>query len=674
MKKLQLFRPFPLLKMLSGLLFLSVLIFFSVFGCNDPFEEEIVIDESILVSNQFTIDSKGGKYVLPSGIIVFIPEGAVTKSKEIKVDILEFTNVNALAPVNISENTSYLSGFTISTKLFDFKKAIQVRVPVQNLDENGLPILYELQGENNEWLFSEETIIVSNKEKYVEIILKESPQKNSLKNAGSKTSLNDARSFFLKIYGSVIFPEELCKLAGRFSSVIEMIDINATEGSCKGISSMEKFTYLDCIPPISGTYEIIKISPLCEPQVSISAPSEIDIEDSGIVSISVSLEGHFPLSEQVINLSSNSKLSISPSSQSTRSGEASFEIVGLKAGNGLITGKVFLDYYLTYISASSDGVQEVGKDFDRVKMEKDVIIDILVIGLPEVITKFYTNLEDNIAFAGGEVTEDYDERVTERGVYLDEKKIRLGDGIGSFETELQDLEPNTTYSVKAYASNRFGIAYGEEIGFVIDIDGNIYRIVTIGTQDWITQNLKTTRLNDGTPMTNVTDPYEWGSTWGSTYQYPVANGFYCWYENDITNKNIYGALYNWVAVKTGKLCPIGWHVPSKEEYLTLIEFVGGIDIGGGKLKETGTSHWKSPNTGATDEYGLTALPGGYREGYHFPFYDEDFLGISEVGVWWTSTLTESGRPYFVGLSYDYQDAGMETASGMWGGSIRCIKD
>ncbi len=200
-----------------------------------------------------------------------------------------------------------------------------------------------------------------------------------------------------------------------------------------------------------------------------------------------------------------------------------------------------------------------------------------------------------------------------------------------------------------------------------DIDGNYYRIIEIGTQVWMAENLKTTLFNDGTSIENETDPWYWSA----------GDGQYSWYNNDISYKEDYGAIYDWAAVETHKLCPAGWHVPSRGEYLTLIEYVGGIEIGGGILKEKGTSHWQSPNTGATDEYCLCALPGGIRTKFGITYHsgDEDFEYITEDGVWLTSTEEPGGTFYYVGLSYDYQDAGMEqTPNTSLGASIRCIKD
>ncbi len=140
----------------------------------------------------------------------------------------------------------------------------------------------------------------------------------------------------------------------------------------------------------------------------------------------------------------------------------------------------------------------------------------------------------------------------------------------------------------------------EEPSEIKDGDGNVYTSVKIGTQTWLSENLKTTKFNDGTPIPLVTDNNEWKN---------LATPGYCWYGNDeATHKNVYGALYNWHAVSTGKLCPKGWHVPSSDEIDVLDIFIGN-DVGG-KLKETGTTHWRAPNTGANDQYGFRALPGG----------------------------------------------------------------
>ena len=165
----------------------------------------------------------------------------------------------------------------------------------------------------------------------------------------------------------------------------------------------------------------------------------------------------------------------------------------------------------------------------------------------------------------------------------------------------------------------------DEADTVTDIDGNVYKTVVIGTQTWLAENLRTTKYNDGTQIPNVTAKSQWDN---------LTTDAYCWYNNDpATYKATYGALYNWYAVNTGKLCPTGWHVPSDAEWTTLTDFLGGEGYAGGKLKEKGTAHWVNPNVDATDEYGIKALPAGDR----YPASGFEFYGIGEYCGWFSST-------------------------------------
>jgi uncharacterized protein (TIGR02145 family) len=138
---------------------------------------------------------------------------------------------------------------------------------------------------------------------------------------------------------------------------------------------------------------------------------------------------------------------------------------------------------------------------------------------------------------------------------------------------------------------------------VKDIDGNIYHTVTIGTQVWMVEDLRTTHYNDGTPIPHITDTKEWENLKSGAYCWN------CWLNNAESDKTVYGALYNWYAT-TDKLCPVGWHVSTDEDWEILIDYCGGWEIAGGKLKEAGTAHWESPNIGATNEFGFTAIPFG----------------------------------------------------------------
>ena len=147
-----------------------------------------------------------------------------------------------------------------------------------------------------------------------------------------------------------------------------------------------------------------------------------------------------------------------------------------------------------------------------------------------------------------------------------------------------------------------------------------YNVVKIGTQWWMAENLKTAIYNDLTDIPNVTD-----DTWGS-----LTTGAWSYYNNNTSNGNTYGKLYNWYSVNTGKLCPQDWSVPSSNtNWATLIDYLGGTSVAGGKLKQTGTTLWNSPNTGATNESGFNALPAGTRESNTILFNDD----ISDLYLW-----------------------------------------
>jgi uncharacterized protein (TIGR02145 family) len=165
-----------------------------------------------------------------------------------------------------------------------------------------------------------------------------------------------------------------------------------------------------------------------------------------------------------------------------------------------------------------------------------------------------------------------------------------------------------------------------EYGSMNDCDGNNYKTIQIGTQTWMARNLKTTKYNDGTSIPIVTDATAWRD---------LSTPACCWQNNDPVRKVTYGVLYNWHTVNTGRLCPSGWHIPNDAEWTILTDFLGGENVAGGKLKESGFSHWNSPNTCATDEHYFKALPGGIR----LANSDESFNSLFEMGCWWTATFT-----------------------------------
>ena len=195
---------------------------------------------------------------------------------------------------------------------------------------------------------------------------------------------------------------------------------------------------------------------------------------------------------------------------------------------------------------------------------------------------------------------------------------------------------------------------------VTDIEGNTYETVRIGDQVWMAENLKTSTLSDGTEIPDVPDAIDWNEL--------TAPG-HCWYNNDETaQKDIYGALYNYYAVNSGMLCPAGWHVPAKDEWQQLRDVLGDTLTGGGKLKEEGTEHWKTPNTGAVNSTGFTALPAGIR------YFEGTFNSASSFTSFWSSTESDFNKAWYLSLYYSDAIAGMNVISKKDGFSIRCIKD
>jgi len=296
--------------------------------------------------------------------------------------------------------------------------------------------------------------------------------------------------------------------------------------------------------------------------------------------------------------------------------------------------------------------------------------------IPILTTAAVSNILQTTATCGGTISSDGGSTVTARGVCwstgqtpaITDNKTTDGTGTGNFTSAITGLTANTTYYVRAYATNSAGTGYGSAVQFttlqgtggtVTDIDGNVYNTVTIGTQVWMVENLKVTHYNNGTAIPLVTD----GTAWTS-----LTTPGYCWYNNNyVTYGSVYGALYNWYTVNTGNLCPAGWHVPTDAQWTILTDYLGGLSVAGGKLKETGTTHWAIPNTGATNESGFTALPGGWRG------YDGSFHDITYTGYWWSAT--QNGTSAWERELYQGNTTVCRISNSKFAGcSVRCIKD
>jgi uncharacterized protein (TIGR02145 family) len=295
--------------------------------------------------------------------------------------------------------------------------------------------------------------------------------------------------------------------------------------------------------------------------------------------------------------------------------------------------------------------------------------------VPIVTTSAITDITGTTAISGGTIKDKGTGIVLERGVCwstgvtptIADYKTTSGAGAGTFTNNISGLAEATTYYVRAFATNDIGTGYGMAMSFttlVSDVEGNLYNTVKIGTQTWLRENLKVTKYNDTTAIPNVVSNTDWTS---------LSTGAYCWYINSASsNKNTYGALYNWYTISSGKLCPTGWHVPTITEWKILQISLGNRYELGIKLKEAGTTHWASPNTGVTNESGFTALPGGYRSSNGaFNNWENSSNGID--ALWYSSTEENTQYADFYFL-YDDNSGNQGYIPKNNGLSVRCVKD
>ena len=298
-------------------------------------------------------------------------------------------------------------------------------------------------------------------------------------------------------------------------------------------------------------------------------------------------------------------------------------------------------------------------------------ISFTTLNTPILTTIAASDITSNSALCGGSISSDGGSDVTERGLCWSTNEnpttsgnhISLGSGIGDFSTTINGLSPGQEYHVRAYAENSVGIAYGQDVTFstelapLVDIEGNSYKVVQIGSEIWMAENLRTTKYNDGTSIPYLSDPVS-------------ETPSYSWYNNDMSSyKNSYGALYNAYAVRTGKLCPTGWDVPTITVVDALVQFLGGNDMAGGRLKQEGTAQWMPPNAGATNASKYTGLPGGY-------WNVAGFEGLRYYGYWWVknynSTTPINNDCYY--LSYDTDNYSFYIDNRSRNQiSVRCIK-
>lgn len=313
--------------------------------------------------------------------------------------------------------------------------------------------------------------------------------------------------------------------------------------------------------------------------------------------------------------------------------------------------------------------------------------------LPTVETILISDVLMNSATSGGTITDDGGAEVTAMGIVwstmmnpdINNNEGMTSEEVGaiSFTSFMTGLFPNMTYYVRAYATNSEGTAYGNLLNFttlekfytdgsgLIDIDGNEYHTVIIGGREYMSENLRTSRYNTGDSIYRITHLDDW---------LLPGVGAYCWMEDDsAANEELYGKLYNFIAVNNGNICPVGWHVPCDEEWMGLEVFLGmneaiAHDSGwrgdnqGGMMKQTGTETWLIPNEGATNQSGFSALPGGYRGADGF------FQDVGSSAYFWSMSTTRfMANAWLRALSNTETSVLRDTAEMYKGASIRCVR-
>jgi uncharacterized protein (TIGR02145 family) len=302
-----------------------------------------------------------------------------------------------------------------------------------------------------------------------------------------------------------------------------------------------------------------------------------------------------------------------------------------------------------------------------------VDVPVQTLGFPVLITREITNRGTFVISTGGDILSGG--LILEAGVcwstspaptIADDRTI---DQLiyESFYSNPYGLLPNTTYYLRAYATNIAGTGYGNEImvsmppAAAADLDGNPYSAVTIGAQTWLVENLRTAHYANGETIDQITDASAWAI---------AGSGAWCHYENEARFEVPYGKLYNWYAVADPRgVCPAGWHVPDSSEWNALFDILGGMETAGDAMKEAGTAHWMSPNSGATNSSGFTALPGGARSaepGYAYP--------LGSLGLFWTASERNGGEAQGYYLFDSYHSVERQVYKKQMGLSVRCVKD
>jgi uncharacterized protein (TIGR02145 family) len=312
--------------------------------------------------------------------------------------------------------------------------------------------------------------------------------------------------------------------------------------------------------------------------------------------------------------------------------------------------------------------------------------------MAEISTTEITGKTQNSVTVEATIPDDGGLNISERGIcwstspapLISDDTIRAGSGTGLISCSIIKLLNNSPYYVRAYAINKKGVSYGQEVTFtlwlnqpgepVTDKDGNTYNTVRIGDQVWMKENLKTIQYRNGDPIPNITMQND--AQWLT-----LTSGAYCDFNDNTENAKLYGHLYNWYAVNDIRnICPVGWHIPESVEWKVLLDYMGGWVTAGSKLKSV--SLWEKSVAKTTNESGFSALPGGFRfYGYLSPNTTSSFYYyIGTKGAFWgkdeTKSIYYTDWVYSVQFLSETEWAGSDDswATKKLGLSIRCIKD
>jgi len=393
-----------------------------------------------------------------------------------------------------------------------------------------------------------------------------------------------------------------------------------------------------------------------KPTVTTVAATQVT-KNSAITGGNITSTGGSAITQRGVcwSTSENPTITGSKTSDGSSSGVFTSSIIGL-----MPVTKYFVRAYATNSVGTSYGEQV---EFTTLRSE------------PTVETQSITISLKNSVVVNCRITNDGGAEVTERGVCwglndnptIADNIKNYGTGIGSFTAQFSNLQLNSTYYVRAYAKNIVGVSYGATLTIktygeaISDVEGNTYSTIKIGTQTWMAENLKTTKYRNGN-LIGTTTPAILEISAEITPKYQWA------FDGNESNVATYGRLYTWyAAIDSRQICPTGWHVPNDFEWEQLINYLGGANDAGGKLKEIGTTNWKSPNTGATNSSGFTALPSGMRS-------SKSFFGLGEIGNLWSVSQGSGSFSKFINLDYYYSFALFSQIPSNYGHAIRCIKD